>query len=891
MSEIISTIVEICKQNPSRIAIKYMDKSVNYGELDIQSSRLAQYFQQLGLQKGDHIGVILERSIDLIVTIVAIMRSGAVYVPIDPASPIERIRNIIEDSDLKAVIVSDNIPCQALCNTIIRVYSSSFCSLTSMLTEEEPKINGNDSAYIIYTSGTTGAAKGVVISHDNLSALFEATSNKALFSLTSEDRWSFFSSHAFDFSIWEIFGALYYGALLVIVPTTLTKDPAAFYQFMIAEKITIFSNTPSFFYQIIDSAITDPLSQCSLRYIVFGGEALNFGLLKPWCNKYGLDNIKLINMYGITEATVHTTYHRITEEDLSQPKSIIGKPLGNAEIYLLDENKNTIDLGEMGELYISGRGVAQGYYNQLNLTDSVFISNKSINGRQLPRLYRTGDLGRQQENGNIEYLGRVNNQVKIRGYRIECGAVESVLNSFHAVQQSYVCKKEFGFNDVRLVAYILPNKTEGQFVRNILRLRHEAKIHDIKNAILPNEIPVFYLNGSEKDYMYNEIFNDSVYLKNGITINDGDVIFDVGANIGMFSLFASTMASHLKILAFEPIKEIYDVLTINSKILSDTIHVFQLGLGNTEGPVEFTYIPQVSVMSSIQADAEYNRSLLRNTLSNHFEKQAEMHGVSHNIDDYINAKLKSKIALVQLTTLSTIIAQHNIVKIDLLKIDVEKSELDVLKGIKEKDWEKIKQVVIEVHGQERQQAIIKLLQKHNFDVISEVDSSLVKTDIINLYAVQKRTEGGVDTIQKKCTLIPNFFNENAFLAALKSHCQLKLMPYMIPSHFIFVDEIPRTINGKLDVERLPRIEFPQKKLPDRTGWTVTQLKLLTIFERLLCVQHIDLFDDFNDCGGHSLLIFTLLIEIKKHIGVLLTTMDVKVATIASLSGIIDGLTN
>ena len=349
MSEIISTIVEICKQNPSHIAIKYKDKSVNYGELDIQSSRLAQYFQQLGLKKGDHIGVILERSIDLIVTIVAIMRSGAVYVHIDPASPIERIRNIIEDSDLKAVIVSDTIPCQALCNTIIKVYSSSFSSLSSMLTEEKPKINGNDAAYIIYPSGTTGAAKGVVISHDNLSALFEATSNKALFSLTSEDRWSFFSSHAFDFSIWEIFGALYYGALLVIVPTTLTKDPAAFYQFMIAEKITIFSNTPSFFYQIIDSAITDQLSQCSLRYIIFGGEALNFGLLKPWCNKYGLDNIKLINMYGITETTVHTTYHRITEEDLCQHKSIIGKPLENAEIYLLDENKNTIALGEMGE--------------------------------------------------------------------------------------------------------------------------------------------------------------------------------------------------------------------------------------------------------------------------------------------------------------------------------------------------------------------------------------------------------------------------------------------------------------------------------------------------------------------------------------------------------------
>ncbi len=310
-------------------------------------------------------------------------------------------------------------------------------------------------AYVIYTSGSTGRPKGCQITHYNVVRLFEAT--RDWYQFDERDVWTMFHSYAFDFSVWELWGALIYGGQLVVVPYLTSRSPEEFYRLLERQKVTVLNQTPSAFRQLMHAEeMLGAGDRLALRYVIFGGEMLEMQALKPWFERHGDQKPQLVNMYGITETTVHVTYRPLSLSD-TVSGSVIGRPLPDLQVYLLDRYLEPVPIGVPGEMYVGGAGVARGYLNRPELTEERFISDTFLADARA-RLYKTGDLARRLGNGDIEYLGRIDQQVKIRGFRIELGEIESVLTNHPGVRESVVIVSEGEHADKRLIAYFVEQK-------------------------------------------------------------------------------------------------------------------------------------------------------------------------------------------------------------------------------------------------------------------------------------------------------------------------------------------------------------------------------------------------------------------------------------------------
>jgi amino acid adenylation domain-containing protein len=312
-------------------------------------------------------------------------------------------------------------------------------------------VRPNHLAYVIHTSGSTGMPKGALIEHRNVVSLLK--NNKSPFDFNSDDVWTMFHSYSFDFSVWEMYGALLYGGKLVVIPHEVSRDTEQYLKQLKKESVTVLNQTPSAFYALMNEELRYWQSQLKIRYVIFGGEALHPGRLIQWREKY--PGIRLINMYGITETTVHVTYKEITANEVAMDKSYIGKAIPTLSIYILDGTLRLLPLGVVGELCVGGEGVCRGYLNRLELTREKFIDNPYQPGE---KLYRSGDLARVLENGELEYSGRIDHQVKIRGYRIEPGEIESRLNRHDEIKESIVLAKPGKDNEKYICAYIVSHR-------------------------------------------------------------------------------------------------------------------------------------------------------------------------------------------------------------------------------------------------------------------------------------------------------------------------------------------------------------------------------------------------------------------------------------------------
>ncbi|MBU5970017.1 pyoverdine non-ribosomal peptide synthetase PvdD, partial [Pseudomonas aeruginosa] len=313
--------------------------------------------------------------------------------------------------------------------------------------------------YVIYTSGSTGKPKGTLLTHRNALRLFSAT--EAWFGFDERDVWTLFHSYAFDFSVWEIFGALLYGGRLVIVPQWVSRSPEDFYRLLCREGVTVLNQTPSAFKQLMAVACSADMAtqQPALRYVIFGGEALDLQSLRPWFQRFGDRQPQLVNMYGITETTVHVTYRPVSEADLEGGLvSPIGGTIPDLSWYILDRDLNPVPRGAVGELYIGRAGLARGYLRRPGLSATRFVPNPFPGGAG-ERLYRTGDLARFQADGNIEYIGRIDHQVKVRGFRIELGEIEAALAGLAGVRDAVVLAHD-GVGGTQLVGYVVADSAE-----------------------------------------------------------------------------------------------------------------------------------------------------------------------------------------------------------------------------------------------------------------------------------------------------------------------------------------------------------------------------------------------------------------------------------------------
>jgi len=400
----------------------------------------------------------MEPSLEMLIGLLSILKAGGAYVPLNPSYPKERLAFILEDT--KATIIITQTQCVNKippCSAHIISLDPDLSAIQSEQYENLPKTAAlHNLAYVIYTSGSTGQPKGVQVTHQNVISLFSAT--QAWFQFNEDDIWTLFHSFAFDFSVWEIWGALLHGGQLVIVPFWVSRSPDAFYKLLHQRKVTVLNQTPSAFYQLIQVDNTaDSGQKLNLRWIILGGEKLEIRNLKTWFLRNGDRNPQLVNMYGITETTVHVTFRPLTLKDLDSPSvSVIGRPIPGWQVYLLDQYQQPVPIGIQGEMYIGGVGVSRGYLNHPELTAERFISNP-FNNLYGKYLYRSGDLARYLPNGEFEYLGRLDEQIKIRGFRIELGEIETILQQHSAVQNCVLVMREVADGDKHLVAYVVPS--------------------------------------------------------------------------------------------------------------------------------------------------------------------------------------------------------------------------------------------------------------------------------------------------------------------------------------------------------------------------------------------------------------------------------------------------
>ena len=431
---------------------------LTYRQLNRRANQLAHYLQNLGIGPECLVVIYLERSIELMVAILGILKAGAAYVPVEPTLPQERVALVLADTRASVLLTESQLvsklpPSQAhlvcLDTDWQRIAQQPAANPASPVTPD-------NLAYAIYTSGSTGKPKAVLVSHYNVTRLFDVT--QPLFHFDETDVWTLFHSYAFDFSVWEMWGALLFGGRLVIVSYWLSRSPDLFYHLLNSEQVTILNQTPSAFRQLmqIDQAM-GRRPDFALRLIILGGEALSLASLKPWFERHGDRQPQVINMYGITETTVHVTYRPVTLADLDQaPASLIGVPLADLQLFVLDQNRQPVPIGIPGELYVAGPGVTRGYLNKPELTAERFVPDP-LSSLPAGCLYRSGDLVRWLPDRELEYLGRIDHQIKIRGYRVELGEIEAWLNSHPAVSQSVVVAKDSRGQpgQKQLVAYIV----------------------------------------------------------------------------------------------------------------------------------------------------------------------------------------------------------------------------------------------------------------------------------------------------------------------------------------------------------------------------------------------------------------------------------------------------
>jgi amino acid adenylation domain-containing protein len=425
---------------PDAPAVTADGETLTYGELDARANRLARHLLAKGVRPGDLVALRFERSAGMLVAILAVLKAGAGYLPLDPTYPAERLAFALEDSGASLLLTRERLDAEA--NAIAARRPE---RLDIPLDPELP-------AYVIYTSGSTGRPKGVVIPHGHVTRLFSGT--REWFQFGPADVWTLFHSYAFDFSVWEIWGALLHGGRLVVVPHWQARSPEAFYALLRDERVTVLNQTPSAFRQLLwaeEAVLAGSQSDLALRYVIFGGEALEPAALGPWFDRHGDEHPLLVNMYGITETTVHVTYRPVRQGDLAAG-TVLGVPIPDLALYVVDHGLAPVPIGMPGEIVVGGQGVARGYLGRPELTVERFVPDPW--GTSGARLYRSGDLARRLPDGDLEYLGRIDHQVKIRGYRVEPGEIEAALARHPEVREAVVGTRPGPAGETRLVAWV-----------------------------------------------------------------------------------------------------------------------------------------------------------------------------------------------------------------------------------------------------------------------------------------------------------------------------------------------------------------------------------------------------------------------------------------------------
>lgn len=649
----------------------------------------------------------------------------------------------------------------------------------------------------------------------------------------------------------------------------------------IKHKVTHFQCTPSLM-RVLNADLTIYESMKSVEKILLGGEKLPITLVKDIYKQ--LPEVNLFNMYGPTETTIWSTVSKIEKQT---DKVFIGKPIANTTIHILDNNLDILPIGVKGEIYIGGDGVSAGYLSDYERHIKSFIKNPFGNGY----LYKTGDIGRYTNSGEIEFFGRDDEQIKVRGYRIELGEIESVINECKIVNEVGVYLDDSN-NSSEIVACISLNNDQKVYRNNDKKeildsLSNEDKKLHYKSSNrpffkLPNGLLVDHYNANTTNLMYKEVFLDNDYIKHGITLEEGSCVIDAGSNIGLFSLMLNSKFNNIKVFAFEPIPPTFERLKNNFENHEIKGRVYNKGLSSKKETVQFTHYPNMSGISGRFSNTENDIMAAKNVAKSYMNDDDNEN--LKEIEELIENRYETENYSCELTTISEIIKENDLKKIDLLKIDVEKSELLVLKGIEDNDWDKIKQLVLEVDTREHKEEVISILDAkgyhlyvHNLVEVDKKEDNPNDVFAFIIYAIKK----------SKQDFEKHNLSTSESVSFIKNYLKDRLPEYMIPTHIKIIDTIPLNVNGKIDRSALKeiksKVDLSAQKIKVEVNQSLFEV-ISNIWKSLLQVDSIDSNKNFFDLGGHSLLLIKMQATIEEMLEIKISVIELfKHPTIDSLS--------
>ncbi|MEO8238309.1 MAG: FkbM family methyltransferase, partial [Flavobacterium sp.] len=643
-------------------------------------------------------------------------------------------------------------------------------------------------------------------------------------------------------------------------------------------KITHVQMTPSQSKLVLDLYHQDKSRNISsVKHWMIGGEPLNEKLLEGLS---AITNAKLYNMYGPTETTVWSAWREITKDDFK-----IGKPILNTNLLLLNEFEQQVPLGVVGELHIGGLGVAKGYHNNTELTNKSF---KNINNPYFgnTRFYKTGDLMRLNADGTFEYIGRKDNQVKINGYRVEPEEIEKTIATIPGIKNCKVVPIT-NDNSTHLSAYIVKQDIVfGNYKE--LPVQEQAKAFHF-----PDGSVIYHQSDRQLAMLYKEIFQDGIYFKHNITVPENGVVIDAGANIGSFSIDVNQRQPSTTIIAFEPIPQIFSGLKQNFEHRQIKGRILNYGVSNKKENATFYYYPEMSGMSGRFAEKGTIVDAVKNYIkhdnailsenANHSDDDMVIKSFYENVEsdeevsgefrEYLTSLYEAKEVDCQLTTISHIIDELNISFIDLLKVDVEKSECLVLEGIREEHWSRIHQLALEVDGDLNLNIILNLLEKKgyeiNVDELAITDFDTPQDDnTYMLYAINHKygqEKNSAETLQISAQV-----NE----AVVRNHLKKMLPDYMNPKDVAFVTSIPLMENGKVDLIKLKELK-PQESTSNNTIKLSNQIELdiyrlwCEVLKKESIPYHVSIFE----AGGNSIEIVLLHEKLQKEFDITFSLVE------------------
>lgn len=842
-------IEEYAARTPTALAAEHGDRQLSYAELDRRANQLAHYLRSLGVTSESIVATCVRRDFDLLISFVAILKAGASYLPLNPDDPPARIRHVLRGSAAVVLITSPSIG-DAIAGDVpwISLEGARSDIEANPVTAPPRTDHFRALAYVIFTSGSTGVPKGVMLEHRGLWNHLRAKVDALR--LGPGDLVAQNASCSFDISIWQMLAPLMVGGTVRIIDDRVATDGAA----LIAEVdrcgVTILEIVPALLEAVLDAAAgAHQLPGLRrLRVLLSTGEALSAALCQRWQQQF--PHVAVINAYGPTECSDDVTHHHAGSV-LTDGFVPIGRPLPGAVLHVVDELGSPTRPGVPGELHVGGVCVGRGYLGAPRLTAERFVPD--ARGAAGARVFKTGDLMRWNTHGELEFLGRMDEQIKIRGFRIELGEVQTALAAYPGVRQCTVRKRSSPSGD-RLVGYIVPWRC------SIARAGN--------GYMLPTGDALSEQNRNETEYLYDRIFTRQIYFQHGIELAPDACVFDVGANIGLFTSYVAELVPDGSVYSFEPIGPVFDNLRLNTRGCRAEVNLFESGLADTNREATFTYYPGYSIMSGLAkyANADTEVRILKQYLRNDSDRgDAQAAAALAEADVLLAGRLIGQEYKARLRRLSDVIDEERVDRIDLLKIDVQRAGLDVLRGISAAHWPRIDQVVMEVHDNVSSGGhvgeIEALLSAQGYDVIVEQEPLLHETDLFNLFARRPTRVRQPDARPAARTL-----DEPVVIKGMREALAERLPDYMVPTAFVLLPELPLTSNGKIDRAALPEPPIAERKVFRGPRDEVEEL-LCDLWKDVLEIDSVSIEDDFFELGGHSLVATRVASRVRQLLGV------------------------